>query len=126
MSLFYYSFGRNSLFSRRTTCPLVRLVKGKERWEAFDHPYGVLHKIGEEPRRNVLSPVWCSKLRLTTGVYLALCSDKFRAPRSVIVRQVALVTTTEGYLTRWLLMALIFPDFNLMTKTKSNVIPSSF
>ncbi|GFU27809.1 hypothetical protein TNCV_449321 [Trichonephila clavipes] len=45
--------------------PLVRLVEGKERWEASDHLQGVLLKIGVEPSQNVLSPVWCSKLRLT-------------------------------------------------------------
>ncbi|GFT12915.1 hypothetical protein TNCV_5096051 [Trichonephila clavipes] len=49
-------------------------------------------KIGEESIQIVLSPAWCSKLRLTTGVYLALYRDEFRELRSDTVRQVALAT----------------------------------
>ncbi|GFV35697.1 hypothetical protein TNCV_1893071 [Trichonephila clavipes] len=42
-----------------------------------------------EPRKIVLSPAWCSKLRLTTGVkILALSHGEFRGPRSDFVRQV--------------------------------------
>ncbi|GFU03328.1 uncharacterized protein TNCV_3338451 [Trichonephila clavipes] len=37
-----------SLNSRRAANPLVRLVEGKERWKALDHPQGVL-KIGLKP-----------------------------------------------------------------------------
>ncbi|GFT51042.1 hypothetical protein TNCV_4490231 [Trichonephila clavipes] len=36
---------------------------------------------------NRLSPVWCSRLRPTTGVHLANCHDQFRGPRSDYVRQ---------------------------------------
>ncbi|GFU06216.1 uncharacterized protein TNCV_4765211 [Trichonephila clavipes] len=42
----------------------------------------------------VLSPVWCQRLRSTTGVHLAHCHDEFRGSRSDYVRQVALATTT--------------------------------
>ncbi|GFY11643.1 hypothetical protein TNCV_4231121 [Trichonephila clavipes] len=53
--------------------------------------------IGMELSQIVLSPVWFSMLRLTTGVHPALCRDEFREPRSDTVRLVALVTTTtEG------------------------------
>ncbi|GFV59931.1 hypothetical protein TNCV_3960461 [Trichonephila clavipes] len=41
----------------------------------------------------VLSSVWCSKLRLTTAVHLALCRGEFRGPRSDTVRQVELAAT---------------------------------
>ncbi|GFU09306.1 uncharacterized protein TNCV_1586941 [Trichonephila clavipes] len=60
-----------TLNSRRAASPLVRLVEGKERWEAPDHSQGVflLNWGGNEPKI-VLSPVWCSKLQLTTGVTL--------------------------------------------------------
>ncbi|GFT81915.1 uncharacterized protein TNCV_3908891 [Trichonephila clavipes] len=34
--------GGGTLNSRRATSPLVRLVDGEERWEAPDHPQGVL------------------------------------------------------------------------------------
>ncbi|GFY19589.1 hypothetical protein TNCV_4647611 [Trichonephila clavipes] len=54
------------------------------------------HKTVVEPNQNVLSPAWCSKLRLTTAVHSALCRDEFCKPRSDIVRQVALATTTTG------------------------------
>ncbi|GFY07543.1 uncharacterized protein TNCV_3650501 [Trichonephila clavipes] len=59
-----------TLNSRRTASPLVRLVEGEEKWEASDHPQSVLplNWGGIEPNQIVLSPVWCSKLRITTGV----------------------------------------------------------
>ncbi|GFY25566.1 hypothetical protein TNCV_2486861 [Trichonephila clavipes] len=41
---------------------------------------------GSETKRTVTCG-WCSKLRLMTGVHLALCLDKFRSSRSHIVRQ---------------------------------------
>ncbi|GFV36787.1 uncharacterized protein TNCV_197661 [Trichonephila clavipes] len=46
------------------------------------------------PSKFVLSPVWCSRSKLTTGVLLAHCHDEFRGPRSDYVRQGALATTT--------------------------------
>ncbi|GFU26392.1 uncharacterized protein TNCV_2507101 [Trichonephila clavipes] len=54
--------------SRRAASPLVYLVEEVERWEAPDHPEVSSLKIGVETSQIVLSPVWCSKLRLTTGV----------------------------------------------------------
>ncbi|GFU75108.1 uncharacterized protein TNCV_3172871 [Trichonephila clavipes] len=58
-----------TLNSRRAASPLMRLVDGEERWKAPDHPPGCsLSKLGVKPSYIVLSPVWCSKLRLTKGV----------------------------------------------------------
>ncbi|GFX11229.1 uncharacterized protein TNCV_1893701 [Trichonephila clavipes] len=56
-----------TLNSRRAANPLVRLVE--ERWEVSDPSQGVLplNWGGTEPQI-LLSPAWCSKLRLTTGV----------------------------------------------------------
>ncbi|GFX84095.1 hypothetical protein TNCV_4859031 [Trichonephila clavipes] len=31
----------------------------------------------------VMPPVWCSRLKPTTGVHLAHCHDEFRGPRSM-------------------------------------------
>ncbi|GFW70326.1 uncharacterized protein TNCV_5131521 [Trichonephila clavipes] len=57
-----------TLNSRRAVSPLVWLVEGEERWKAPDHPWVSSLKIGVETSQIVLSPVWCSKLRITTGV----------------------------------------------------------
>ncbi|GFX77548.1 hypothetical protein TNCV_4025981 [Trichonephila clavipes] len=67
--------------------------KGDKRWEATDHPRGVFSQNwgGIEPKRTV---TWSLKQRLMTDVHLAICRDEFRGPRSDVVRQVALVTTT--------------------------------
>ncbi|GFU19793.1 DDE_3 domain-containing protein [Trichonephila clavipes] len=62
------SWHGGTLNSRRITSPLVWLVEGEERWEASDHPQSVLPLNWGEPIQIVLSPVWCSKLRLTTCV----------------------------------------------------------
>ncbi|GFV49367.1 hypothetical protein TNCV_3789541 [Trichonephila clavipes] len=48
--------------------PLVSLMEEEERWEAPDHPQVLCLKIGVEMSQIVLSPVWCSNMRLTTGV----------------------------------------------------------
>ncbi|GFX30101.1 uncharacterized protein TNCV_2618121 [Trichonephila clavipes] len=48
---------------------------------------------GISPSFFVLSPVWCSRPRPTTGVLLAPCHDEFRETRSDYVRQ-WLVTLT--------------------------------
>ncbi|GFU73249.1 uncharacterized protein TNCV_493741 [Trichonephila clavipes] len=37
---------------------------------------------GIAPNEYVLSPVWCSRPRPTTGVLLAPCHDEFRGPQS--------------------------------------------
>ncbi|GFV04268.1 hypothetical protein TNCV_918891 [Trichonephila clavipes] len=80
----------STLNSRQATSPLVRLVEEKERWEAPGHPQGFLLKIMVEPNQIILSPAWCSKLTLTTGIKIwPLGRD---GPRSDIVRQVALET----------------------------------
>ncbi|GFU49492.1 hypothetical protein TNCV_1590421 [Trichonephila clavipes] len=78
-----------TLNSRQAANPLGKLMEGEERWEAPDHLQGVLPENwgGTEP--NVLSPVWCSKLRLTTGVHLALYGDGFHGSQSDNVRKVA-------------------------------------
>ncbi|GFU72215.1 transposable element Tc1 transposase [Trichonephila clavipes] len=57
-----------TLNSHRAASSLVWLVDGEERWEAPDHPQVSTLKIGVETSQIVLSPVWCSKLRLTIGV----------------------------------------------------------
>ncbi|GFT28732.1 uncharacterized protein TNCV_3584671 [Trichonephila clavipes] len=57
-----------TLNSRRAASPLVWLMEGVVRWEAPDHPQVSSLKIGEETSQIVVSPVWRSKLRLTTGV----------------------------------------------------------
>ncbi|GFX81104.1 uncharacterized protein TNCV_1910971 [Trichonephila clavipes] len=58
----------STLHSHRAASPLVRLVEGEERWEAPDHPRVFSLKIGVKASLFVLSPVWCSKLRITTGI----------------------------------------------------------
>ncbi|GFV08061.1 uncharacterized protein TNCV_1046901 [Trichonephila clavipes] len=57
-----------TLNSRRTASPLVQLVEGEERWEAPDHPQGFLPLNWGGTEQKVLSPAWCSRLRLTTGI----------------------------------------------------------
>ncbi|GFV01895.1 uncharacterized protein TNCV_4978461 [Trichonephila clavipes] len=57
-----------TLNSHQAPSPLMRLVEGEERWEAPDHPQVSSLKIGVKTGQIVLPPVWCSKLRLTTGV----------------------------------------------------------
>ncbi|GFT93255.1 hypothetical protein TNCV_2220171 [Trichonephila clavipes] len=56
-----------TLNSRRAASPLVWLVEVVERWKASDHPQVSSLKIGVETSEIVLSPAWCSKLRLMTG-----------------------------------------------------------
>ncbi|GFW77710.1 transposable element Tc1 transposase [Trichonephila clavipes] len=62
-----------TLNSRRAASPLVRLVKGEERWEAFDHPKSVLPLIwgGTEPNHTDT----CMVLKATANDrrHLALC-----------------------------------------------------
>ncbi|GFV97176.1 uncharacterized protein TNCV_3527611 [Trichonephila clavipes] len=57
-----------TLNSRLAASPLVWLVEREKRWEASDHPQSVLPLNWGGTEQIVLSPVWCSKLRLTTGV----------------------------------------------------------
>ncbi|GFV21949.1 hypothetical protein TNCV_4526351 [Trichonephila clavipes] len=57
-----------TLNSRRAANPLVRLEEGEERWEVVAIPRVFSLKIVVLPRKIILSPVWCSELRITTGV----------------------------------------------------------
>ncbi|GFX49160.1 hypothetical protein TNCV_5041541 [Trichonephila clavipes] len=93
-----HSLHGGTLNSRRAASPLVRLVAGDEMWGPLTLPWGVPFKIGVEPSLIVLSPVWCSRLRPTTGVHLAPCHDEFRGPQSDYVRQVALAASTQQQL----------------------------
>ncbi|GFW66060.1 uncharacterized protein TNCV_588861 [Trichonephila clavipes] len=76
----------DTLNSRRAASPLVRLVEGEERWEASDHPQGVLplNWGGIEPNRTIT----CMVLKATANNrrHLALCHDEFRGPRSGLCR----------------------------------------
>ncbi|GFX93773.1 hypothetical protein TNCV_1589491 [Trichonephila clavipes] len=73
----------STLNNSRASSALVRLAGG-----ALTTPRVFSLEVEVEPSQNVLSPAWCSKLRLTTRFHLALCRDEF------LVTQVALVTTT--------------------------------
>ncbi|GFT50212.1 hypothetical protein TNCV_3622671 [Trichonephila clavipes] len=81
--------------SRRAASHLVRLEEREDKWEASDPLRVFSLKIVVEPTKIVLSPAWCSKLRLTTCIkILALSRDEFHELRSDFVRLVALVSTT--------------------------------
>ncbi|GFX97635.1 uncharacterized protein TNCV_2841951 [Trichonephila clavipes] len=69
-----------TLNSRRAASPLVRLVEGEERWEAPDHPQGVLPQNWGETELN--RSVTCLVLNATANDrrHLALCHDEFRGP----------------------------------------------
>ncbi|GFV59923.1 hypothetical protein TNCV_3960381 [Trichonephila clavipes] len=62
----------DTLNSHKAASRLVRLVEMEERWETPDHPRVFSNKIGVETSQNVLSPAWCSRLWLTTGVQSSL------------------------------------------------------
>ncbi|GFS71136.1 hypothetical protein TNCV_5049341 [Trichonephila clavipes] len=68
---------------------LKRLVVGEERWETPDLPRVFSLKIEVEASQKELSPVWCSKLRLTIDVKLFLCHDEFVRPLPDTIDQVA-------------------------------------
>ncbi|GFX37048.1 hypothetical protein TNCV_1175481 [Trichonephila clavipes] len=57
-----------TLNRRRAASPLVKLVEEEEMLEASDHRRVLSLKIEVEPRKIILSPAWCSKLRLATCV----------------------------------------------------------
>ncbi|GFT91287.1 hypothetical protein TNCV_2168751 [Trichonephila clavipes] len=72
-----------SLSNSRAASPLMRLVEVEERWVAPEILSRVFSlEIVVEPSQKTLSPVWCSKLRIKTGVLLAPCRDGFRGPCS--------------------------------------------
>ncbi|GFV93526.1 uncharacterized protein TNCV_1988391 [Trichonephila clavipes] len=65
----------STLNSRRAAIPLMRLVEGKERWEAPDHPRGVLPQNWGETELN--RSVTCMVLIATANDrrHLDLCHD---------------------------------------------------
>ncbi|GFX06913.1 uncharacterized protein TNCV_1202281 [Trichonephila clavipes] len=67
-----------TLNSRRATSPPVRLVEGEERWEASDHPQGILPQNWDETDLN--RSVTCMVLKATADDrrHLALSHDEFR------------------------------------------------
>ncbi|GFW28412.1 uncharacterized protein TNCV_4640771 [Trichonephila clavipes] len=67
-----------TLNSHQATNPLVRLVEGEERWEAPDHPQGVLPLNWGVTELN--HSVTCMVLKATANdrCHLALCRDEFR------------------------------------------------
>ncbi|GFX09014.1 uncharacterized protein TNCV_4165931 [Trichonephila clavipes] len=75
-----------TLNSRRAASPLMWLVEGEKRWEAFDHPQSVLllNWGGTEPNRSVTCMVL--KAAANDRRHLALCHDEFRGPRSGLCR----------------------------------------
>ncbi|GFX90377.1 uncharacterized protein TNCV_5067641 [Trichonephila clavipes] len=70
-----------ALNNRRAASPLMWLVKGEERWEAPDHPQGVLPQNwgGTEKNRSVTCMVLKAKGN-DRRKKLALRQDEFRAP----------------------------------------------
>ncbi|GFV99399.1 uncharacterized protein TNCV_1513691 [Trichonephila clavipes] len=76
----------DTLNIRRAASPLVRLVEREDRWEASDHPQGILplNWSGIEPNRTVTSMML--KATVNDRLHLALCHDEFRGPRSGLCR----------------------------------------
>ncbi|GFT26438.1 cullin-4A [Trichonephila clavipes] len=70
----------STLNSRRTTSPLVRLVKGEDRWDAPDQPQGVLPLNWGETELN--RSVICMVLKTTANDRhpLALSHAEFHGP----------------------------------------------
>ncbi|GFY16793.1 uncharacterized protein TNCV_4337941 [Trichonephila clavipes] len=70
----------STLNSRRAASPLVRLVEGEERWEAPDHPQGVLPQNWGETELN--RSVACMVLKATANDsrHIALCHDEILGP----------------------------------------------
>ncbi|GFV06572.1 uncharacterized protein TNCV_2948941 [Trichonephila clavipes] len=70
-----------TLNSRRAACPLVGLVEVEERWEAPDHPQGILPQNwgGTEQTRTVTCMVLKAKSN-DRRRNLALSRSGFRAP----------------------------------------------
>ncbi|GFW15290.1 uncharacterized protein TNCV_3739941 [Trichonephila clavipes] len=81
-----------TLNSRRTTSPLMRLVKGEERWEAPDSPQSVLPQNWDETELN--RSVTCMVLKATADDRLHFAMMKFVDLDLTFADQVALVTTT--------------------------------
>ncbi|GFX65605.1 hypothetical protein TNCV_4093001 [Trichonephila clavipes] len=64
--------------SRKTSRKVGR--RGKRCDTPLTTPRMFSLKIGVELSQIVLSPGWCSKLRITIGVQLTPCRDEFRGP----------------------------------------------
>ncbi|GFV92274.1 hypothetical protein TNCV_3951291 [Trichonephila clavipes] len=71
------SWHGGTLNSRRVASPLVWLVEEEERVRTLNPPLGYSFKSVMEPIQIVQSPIWCSKLRLSTSVYVVLSHDEF-------------------------------------------------
>ncbi|GFU57745.1 uncharacterized protein TNCV_3638951 [Trichonephila clavipes] len=69
-----------TLSSRRAASLLVRLVEGDERWEASNHPQGVLFQKWGETKLN--RSVACMVLKATANDrrHSALSYDEFHGP----------------------------------------------
>ncbi|GFW97796.1 uncharacterized protein TNCV_1425591 [Trichonephila clavipes] len=76
----------STLNSHRAASPLVRFAEGEERWEALDHPQGVLYQNWGETELN--RSVTCMVLKTTANNrrHLALCHNEFSGPRSGLCR----------------------------------------
>ncbi|GFS79318.1 uncharacterized protein TNCV_4409681 [Trichonephila clavipes] len=75
-----------TLNSRRVASPLVRLVEGEERWEAPDHPEGVIPLNWGETELNRSVPCMVLKATANDRRHLALSHEEFRGPRSDFCR----------------------------------------
>ncbi|GFU21562.1 cullin-4A [Trichonephila clavipes] len=63
----------DSLNSRRAANPLVRLAEGEERWEAPDHPQGILPLNWGEPKLSNSVTGMVLKTTANDRRHLALC-----------------------------------------------------
>ncbi|GFT47477.1 uncharacterized protein TNCV_3750101 [Trichonephila clavipes] len=77
---------KGTLNSCRAASPLLRLVEGEEKWEAFDHLQGVLplNWGGTEPNRTVTYMVL--KDTANDRRHIDHCHDEFRGPQSGLCR----------------------------------------
>ncbi|GFX93874.1 cullin-4A [Trichonephila clavipes] len=69
-----------TLNSRRAGSPLARLAKGEKRWEAPDHPQGILPQNWVEAELNHSVTSMVLKATANDRRHLALCNDEFRGP----------------------------------------------
>ncbi|GFU24195.1 uncharacterized protein TNCV_2007711 [Trichonephila clavipes] len=70
-----------TLNNHRATSPLVRLEEGEERWEAYDHPKGVLpQNWGRTEQNSTVTRVVLKAKANDRRKNLALHRDEFRGP----------------------------------------------
>ncbi|GFS48296.1 uncharacterized protein TNCV_2296741 [Trichonephila clavipes] len=98
------SWHGGTLNSPQSASPLVRLVEGQERWEAFEHPQILLplNWDGTEPN----STVTCMVLKATANdrCHIAHCHEEFRGPRSGICRSGGISNNNcNGFVKKYLL-----------------------